>query len=289
MQTITLTARVNVQPGTELENCAEVSTTTWERNTGNNRGCDRRSVVPDEVDLRVNKGANPGDPAPGNEYVYWISFNNDRPASALNVRITDTLPVSVTFVSEWHRAGWSVDTSTPGVVVWTRAEFPGWYGEYMELKVRVNTDVPVETQLRNHVESGVAHQQSGRLLNSPLPTCTATMPTRGGLWRGGIFNCGGKLPLFCLRRHVQHAFRASHHHGVPHRDPFESSLACPAPGVRPRFAQGGAVSPQVALITPAQKEPGAPPAVGLGAAAVGGSDQVEPRHIGRGGRLRLIE
>jgi uncharacterized repeat protein (TIGR01451 family) len=55
------------------------------------------------VDLRVNKGANPGDPAPGNEYVYWISFNNDRPASALNVRITDTLPVSVTFVSVCFR------------------------------------------------------------------------------------------------------------------------------------------------------------------------------------------
>jgi hypothetical protein len=51
MQTITPTARVNVQPGTELENRAEVSTTTWERNTGNNRGCDRRSVVPAERPL----------------------------------------------------------------------------------------------------------------------------------------------------------------------------------------------------------------------------------------------
>jgi len=167
-QAITLTARVaaSVQPGADLENCAEVSTTTWERNPGNNRACDRRQAVPDEVDLSVNKGASPGDPAPGHEYVYWISFNNNRPASALNVRITDTLPVSTTFVSEWHPAGWRVDTSRPGVVVWQRDEFPGWRGEYVELRVRVNANVAPDTQLRNHVEISTTSNDVDRKNNA---------------------------------------------------------------------------------------------------------------------------
>ena len=150
--TITLTVQVDAEPCHDVENCAEISTTTWERDTWNNGACSSRHVVADEVDLGVGKRASTGEPAPGHEYVYHIDYCNGRPASALNVCITDTLPVSVTFVSEWHPPGWSVDTTTPGVVVWTRPELLGHRSGYLELRVRVNDDVGLGEQLWNRVE-----------------------------------------------------------------------------------------------------------------------------------------
>jgi len=142
-RTMTLTVHVDagVPLGTDLENCVQVESANWERDAGKNGTCDRRQVVPDEVDLSLKKWASPGDPANGHELLYHIDYNNNRPASALNVRIIDTLPVSVTFVSEWHPTGWNVDTSVPGQVVWTRDELPGWSGGYLELIVRVNVNV----------------------------------------------------------------------------------------------------------------------------------------------------
>ncbi|MBC8449079.1 MAG: DUF11 domain-containing protein [Chloroflexi bacterium] len=60
-RTITLTVRVDasVPPGTDLENCVQVGSGNWERDAGNNGACDRRQVVPDEVDVWVGKWAGP--------------------------------------------------------------------------------------------------------------------------------------------------------------------------------------------------------------------------------------
>jgi uncharacterized repeat protein (TIGR01451 family) len=142
---ITLTVHVDagVPVGSNLENCVQAASDNWERDAGKNGTCDGRQVVPDEVDLGVGKWASPGDPTPGQEMVYFIDYYNNRPASALNVHITDTLPARVTFVSEWHPAGWSVDTSTPGQVVWSRDELPGWHKGYLELRGRVHEGVPI--------------------------------------------------------------------------------------------------------------------------------------------------
>jgi len=150
--TITLTVQVDAEPCNDLQNCAEISTTGWERDTGNNGSCNGRHVVADEVDLGVGKWASADEPAPRGEYIYHIDYNNGRPASALSVRITDTLPTSVTLVSTWEPAGWSVDTSIPGVVVWTLPEMPGHHGGHLELKLRVNDDVGPGEQLWNRVE-----------------------------------------------------------------------------------------------------------------------------------------
>jgi len=150
--TITLTVQVDAEPCNDVENCAQINTTSWERDTGNNGDCSGRHVVADEVDLWVNKHSAPGDPVPGHEYVYHIEYGNNRATNALDVVISDTLPVSTTFVSEWHPPGWSVDISTPGVVIWTLPEMPGHHGGYLELKLRVNDDVGLGEQLWNRVE-----------------------------------------------------------------------------------------------------------------------------------------
>ncbi|MEI8082840.1 MAG: hypothetical protein WCI74_13465, partial [Actinomycetes bacterium] len=152
---ITVTAHVNpsVIPGTELENCADVTASGWERDTSNNNACDRRSVTENLADLSVGGGVSPGDPAPGAEYVYRIDYNNNRPAGSRNVRITDTLPDGVTFISQWNPGGWTVDTSQAGKIIWRTDYLPGWNGRYLELHLRVNSDAtPGTTQLHNRVE-----------------------------------------------------------------------------------------------------------------------------------------
>ena len=112
-----------------------------------------RQVVENKADLSIGGWVSPGDPAPGAEYIYRIQYNNNRPAGSRNVRITETLPTGTTFVSEWHPAGWTVDTSQAGKIIWQTDYLPGWNGRYLELQLRVNSDaIPGTTQLHNRVE-----------------------------------------------------------------------------------------------------------------------------------------
>ena len=90
--TLTVSVAGSVPINTELENCAEVTAAGWERDTGNNKSCDRRQVTENLADLSIGGWVSPGDPAAGADYVYQIQYNNNRPAGSRNVRITDTLP-----------------------------------------------------------------------------------------------------------------------------------------------------------------------------------------------------
>ena len=151
---ITLTALVDasVTPGTELENCATVTAAGWEKDTGNNKSCDKRQVTKNEADLSIGGGVSPGDPAAGADYVYQIQYNNNRPAGSRNVRIIDTLPPGTTFVSEWHPAGWTLDQSQAGKIIWTTDYLPGWTGRYLELQLHTDSGLSQGTQLHNRVE-----------------------------------------------------------------------------------------------------------------------------------------
>ena len=106
---ITLTVSVDdtlLDPDDEVENCAEVAAAGWERDTGNNNSCDRRPVAENQADLSIGGGVAPGDPAPGQEYIYRIDYNNNRPAGSRNVRITDTCrPARPSYRSGIPRAG----------------------------------------------------------------------------------------------------------------------------------------------------------------------------------------
>ena len=94
-------------------------------------------MTENQADLSIGGGVSPGDPAPGQEYIYRIQYNNNRPAGSRNVRIIDTLPAGTTFVSEWHPDGWTVDTSQAGKIIWQTDYLPGWNGRYLELRLRV--------------------------------------------------------------------------------------------------------------------------------------------------------
>ena len=150
--TLTVSVAGSVPINTELENCAEVAAAGWERDTGNNKSCDRRQVTENLADLSIGGGVSPGDPAAGADYVYQIQYNNNRPAGSRNVRITDTLPPGTTFVSEWHPAGWTVDTSQAGKIIWQTDYLPGWNGRYLELRLHTDSGLSQGTTLHNRVE-----------------------------------------------------------------------------------------------------------------------------------------
>ena len=148
-----MSVAASVTPPAELENCAEVTAAGWESYTGNNKACDSRQVTENKADLSIDGWVSPGDPAPGQEYIYRIYYNNNQPAGSRNVHIIDTLPDGVTFVSQWNPGGWTVDTSQPGKITWETDYLPGWSGRYLELRLRVNSGAtPGTTQLHNRVE-----------------------------------------------------------------------------------------------------------------------------------------
>ena len=134
-----------------MENCAEVEAAGWERDTGNNKSCDKRQAIENEADLAIGGWVAPGDPAPGQEYIYRIDYNNNRPAGSHNVSIVDTLPAGTTFASEWHPDGWDV-TIESGKITWDTAYLPGGRGGYLELKLLVNNSVTPGTKLHNKIE-----------------------------------------------------------------------------------------------------------------------------------------
>ena len=74
-----------MNPGDEVENCAEVKASGWERDTGNNKSCDSRQATENKADLTIGGWVAPGDPAPGQDYIYRIDYNNNRPAGSRNV------------------------------------------------------------------------------------------------------------------------------------------------------------------------------------------------------------
>ena len=151
--TLTVSVAASVTPPAELANCAEVMAAGWERDTGNNKGCDSRQVTENKADLAIHGWVSPGDPAPGQEYIYQIYYYNNQPAGPRNVRIIDTLPTGTTFVSEWNPGGWTVDTSQAGKVIWETDYLPGWTGRRLELRLRVDSGAtPGTTQLHNRAE-----------------------------------------------------------------------------------------------------------------------------------------
>jgi uncharacterized repeat protein (TIGR01451 family) len=100
-------------------NCASISTSTpgdW--NPDNNEVCSEpANVWEDGVEVGVSKGAEPNDPAPGQEYDYIIQWCNNRGAAAGPVVLTDTLPAEVTLL-EWGE-------SQPWMHFWSEISFNG--------------------------------------------------------------------------------------------------------------------------------------------------------------------
>ncbi|MCP4417007.1 MAG: DUF11 domain-containing protein, partial [Chloroflexi bacterium] len=102
-----------------------------------------------DSDLAVTK-TGPSEVAAGGLIIYDITVANQGDKSAANVVITDTLPVSTTFVSS-SLEGVVLDENA-GTVVWTIDFLPGGGVEAFTIQVQVNENIPVSTLITNTIK-----------------------------------------------------------------------------------------------------------------------------------------
>jgi uncharacterized repeat protein (TIGR01451 family) len=97
-QAFALVTNVAASATGELENTAQVTSTTGDPNPGNNTSTSRVPVEP-LADLSIAKSATAARAVPGRRLAYRLVVANTGPSAAVNVRVADSLPRGLTFVS----------------------------------------------------------------------------------------------------------------------------------------------------------------------------------------------
>jgi uncharacterized repeat protein (TIGR01451 family) len=100
MSSVPLTIEVTVDSSAAgaLENEAEVAADTADSDVSNNKKVVATTVV-SSVDLSIGKSAEPDPAIAGALLTYNIIIDNEGPSDAANVTVSDTLPLSTTFVA----------------------------------------------------------------------------------------------------------------------------------------------------------------------------------------------
>jgi uncharacterized repeat protein (TIGR01451 family) len=123
--------------------------------SGNHHAEAEVHITDGQPDLWVDKSSNPGDPAPGQTFLYEIDYGNNGPVASGEVLLTDTLPVSTSLVSWYSGNGynlWTEVLSTSNRLVLSAPAVPGYWGDRIRLRLRVDSDAAGGTQLTNTVE-----------------------------------------------------------------------------------------------------------------------------------------
>jgi len=133
--------------GTELENNISITTTTNDSNLSNND--DQVSTSVSTLDLTVEKDG-PSYAIPGNSIEYTINVINTGFEAAANVVVTDTLPASITYISD--DSGFTPSNPSTGVYVWGVGNVPADTSFSFHLLVSIASDAVEGTELINTVE-----------------------------------------------------------------------------------------------------------------------------------------
>jgi uncharacterized repeat protein (TIGR01451 family) len=153
---------LNVDPSVPLQsnldpNCVLIATSSPGDNPDNNESCsDGVWVDEGEMGVWVNKGANPNDPHPGQQFAYFIDYGSDGSAASGPVWLTDTLPLSTTFVGWQEEYGWEglwteIITTGGQFVLQAPAGIPGDMGGRIRLTLLLDPAAQIGTVLENHV------------------------------------------------------------------------------------------------------------------------------------------
>jgi uncharacterized repeat protein (TIGR01451 family) len=143
----------SAEAGDTLTNTAEIFT-PYDSNEGNDHSQVQVGVVDENPDLYVNKNSVPGDPAPGQTFLYEISYGNNGPVASGAVALTDTLPADTSIVSWYSENGynlWNDVSISDDQLLLTAPTVPGYWGSRIILRLQL-TRVAVGTQLTNTVE-----------------------------------------------------------------------------------------------------------------------------------------
>jgi uncharacterized repeat protein (TIGR01451 family) len=117
----------------------------------------------------------------GDLVVYKVTVQNDGDAAATNVVLTDTLPLSTTYVSD--DSGWMCPACIPGAtgtITWDVGDVPANTLHAFNLTVRVDIDVTGGTVLTNEIETSTDAAGDGLLDNTDYWETTAASEPVGG-------------------------------------------------------------------------------------------------------------
>jgi uncharacterized repeat protein (TIGR01451 family) len=136
-----------------LHNEADIYT-LYDSDPSNNHAENEIHVAEGQPDLYVSKSPDPGDPVPGQTFLYRIDYGNNGPVASGPVVLTDTIPEHTSIVS-WHsQNGYNLWTEVSGgdQLVLQVPTIPGYWGDQILLRLRVDGATPQGTQLTNEVE-----------------------------------------------------------------------------------------------------------------------------------------
>ncbi|HHS97025.1 MAG TPA: DUF11 domain-containing protein, partial [Chloroflexi bacterium] len=135
-----------VSYGSLLTNTVEITSADGDVALSNNSDLWTTGISP--LDLSVSK-AGPDYGVAGEHLVYFITLENQGILTATNVVLTDTLPVSTTYVSDGSGI---TPTCASGVCVWSFGDVPSNTIHTFNLTVTVDSGVAAGTVLTNSVE-----------------------------------------------------------------------------------------------------------------------------------------
>jgi len=141
-------------PPPELTNMVDIST-EFDPNEGNNHAeATIFLTLGPSVELHVGKRPAPGDPAPGSTYLYEIDYGNNGSVPTGPATLVDTLPVDTTVVDWYSQNGYQLwtEVSRNGQLVLEAPSIPGRWGDRIIMRLEIDPQVPVDTQLVNLVE-----------------------------------------------------------------------------------------------------------------------------------------
>jgi len=138
--------------GDQVTNTLTSSSEVSEGDYNNNAYLYVQTAITPTRDLQISKWLYSGTPLPGGDIQYYIYLYNNGNSPAPNVRITDTLPLSTTYVSQQNYEGF-IPQVIGNQVVWTNPSYAaGDYG-YIYLTIHISDTVADGTVLTNTVQA----------------------------------------------------------------------------------------------------------------------------------------
>ena len=171
----------------------EITSDRPDSNPGNNTAQDSRQLVANTADVHAWKDPRTGDPAPGEQMIWQIGYRNDGGTGSGAVRLTDTLPISNTFVDWWaDEPGWALVYSDGLTLAWERALIPSYQGNQLYLVTQLDPALNTNEQLWNTVEiTSPTDTNSG---NNSQSRDVWTKPPRWDVSIDANFNGGATTP-----------------------------------------------------------------------------------------------
>jgi uncharacterized repeat protein (TIGR01451 family) len=173
---ITLTVRLTdtAQAGQVLTNVVQVSTSDVDINPANNTFTRTTTIVSPTQDMSIYKGVS-GTPLPGNQVQYLINYSNLGNSPAHNIRITDTLPASVAYVT--HSAPGFTTVITGSTLVVTQALVNAGASGTIYVTVRIMDTAQAGQVLTNVVKVSTSDVDVNQGNNTFTRTTVITAPT----------------------------------------------------------------------------------------------------------------